>query len=81
MTMVMMLMCCEDVIENEIAQGLKQKDVAMTYAMAMHSHDHGRETDWRRINEAIISKWSRRGLERVKKMAHGIYERRGQPVN
>ena len=77
---MMLLMCCEDVIENEIAQGLRQKDVAMTYAMTMHSEDNGRATDWRRINDAIVAKWGRRGLDRVKKLAHGLYERRGQPV-
>jgi hypothetical protein len=79
--MMMLLMCCEDVIETEIRQGLRQKDVAMTYALTMHSEANGRETDWRRINEAIIAKWGRKGLDRVKKLAHGIHERRGQPVN
>lgn len=78
---MMMLMCCEAVIENEIKQGLRQKDVAMTYAMAMHSEAHGRETDWKRINGAIMDKWGRRGLDRVKKQAHCLYESRGQTVN
>lgn len=78
--MIVMLMCCEDVIENEIKRGLKQKDIAQTYAMTMHSEDNGRPTDWRRINEAILARWSRRGLDRVKKLAHGIYERRGETV-
>lgn len=77
---MMMLMCCEDVIETEIAQGLRQEDVAITYAMTMHSENNGRPTDWRRINDAIVAKWGRRGLERVKKLAHGLCERRGQPV-
>ena len=67
------LMCCEAVIENEISQGLPQKDIALTYAMAMRSADNGRDTDWRRINEAIIARWSMAGLTRVKKMAHAIY--------
>lgn len=78
--MQMLLMCCEDVIENEIKQGLKQKDIALTYALTMHSADNGRDTDWKRINTAIKERWSVRGLERVKKLAHGIYERRGATV-
>lgn len=37
MTFRMELACCESVIENEIANGLKQKDIAETYAMALVS--------------------------------------------
>lgn len=57
----------EDVIENEIAQGVTQKSVAMTYALALRS---SYPTDWKRVNAAIMARWSRTGLERVKKLAH-----------
>ncbi len=56
----------ETVIENEIAQGCTQKQIAMTYALAIKS---SYATDWTRVNNAIIGKWSRKGLERIKKMA------------
>lgn len=72
MGMRMELACCESVIENEIAQGLKQKDVAETYAMALVSTW---PTDWKRVNEAILKRWPR-GLNRVKEMAHKIVETR-----
>lgn len=68
----MHLMCCEDVIENEIKQGLRRKDVALTYAMALRSEAAGRETDWKRINAAILTKWVKRGLTVVKNRAWDI---------
>jgi hypothetical protein len=66
--MHMELMACESVIENEINMGLKQKDIAQTYAMAMVS---SWPTDWARVNKAIMAKWPK-GLNRVKEMAHKI---------
>ena len=62
------LACVEDVIENEIAQGLKQKDIAETYAMALVS---SWPTDWPRVNRAIAAKWPK-GLQRVKEKAWAI---------
>jgi hypothetical protein len=59
--------CCESVIENEIAQGCTQKQIAQSYALAMRS---SWPTDWKRVNEAIIKRWSFAGLNRVKNMAH-----------
>lgn len=56
----------ELVIENEIAQGLTQKQIAQTYALALRSTW---PTDWKRVNEAIMKRWSPSGLERIKKMA------------
>ena len=72
----MHLMCCEDVIENEIRQGLRRKDVSITYAMAIRSDAAGRATDWKRINAAIVGKWGVRGLAAVKNRAWGIVEGR-----
>lgn len=68
MSITIELACVEDTIENEIAQGAKQKDVAMTYAMALVS---SWPTDWGRVNRAIAAKWPK-GLNRVKQMAWGI---------
>jgi len=57
--------CVEMVIENEIAQGLTQRQIAQTYALALRS---SWPTDWRRVNEAIVARWPK-GLERIKTMA------------
>lgn len=48
---------------------LKQADVAKTYALAIKSSE---KIDWSAINQAIITRWSRSGLNRVKKMAWRI---------
>lgn len=60
------LMCVENVIEQEIRNGMKQRDIAQTYALALKS---SWPTDWKRVNEAIIKHWSVSGLERIKKLA------------
>jgi len=75
----MQLMCCEQVIENEIKHGVRRKDVAITYAMTVRSEAMGRKTNWKRINAAILAKWGRRGLMAVKNRAHGILEGRIDP--
>lgn len=61
-------------IESECAiRSMKQKDVALTYALAMR--DEGLvPVDWKRANAAILKRWPR-GLERVKKMAWGMFEK------
>ena len=56
------------VIEAEIANGMKQRDVAQTYALALRSSWH---TDWARVNRAIAQRWPK-GLERVKNLAHAM---------
>lgn len=55
----------EFVIENEIANGANQKEVARTYALALRTMD---SVDWKRINKAIVGRWPK-GLERVKNLA------------
>lgn len=57
---------CDGVILNEIAQGLNQKQIAQSYALAIRS---SYPTDWKKVNEAIIARWSVSGLNRIKKMA------------
>lgn len=53
-------------IQREIAAGCTQRQVAQTYALGLHSSD---ETDWAKVNRAIIDRWSVSGLERIKNMA------------
>jgi hypothetical protein len=58
--------CVEQTIENEIKQGLTQKQIAQTYALGIRSTW---PTDWAKVNAMIIERWSQAGLERIKKMA------------
>ncbi len=67
------LICCTDVIRDELALGFTQKDLAVTYAMAIKSEMQGADKpDWRAINTAILTKWQMSGLERIKKRAYDI---------
>jgi hypothetical protein len=67
------MVCCTEVICNEVAQGLTQKDIALSYAMAIRSAANGVERpDWGKINGAILAKWKMSGLERIKKRAMDI---------
>ncbi len=59
--------CVESVIDNEIKQGCNQRQIAQTYALALRS---SWPTDWKRVNTAIIERWSLSGLKRIKEMAH-----------
>jgi len=52
-------------IENEIALGSTQRDVAKTYALALRSSV---PQDWKRINAAIMKRWPK-GLTRIKESA------------
>ena len=61
---------CTNVLLNEISnKEIKQKDVALTYMLALRSSD---KTDWKLVNEAIIMRWSLSGLKRIKDMAWKI---------
>jgi hypothetical protein len=63
------LNCCTQTLLEEVAcPAMKRKDVAMTYALALKSSD---KTDWRKVNRAIIERWSLAGLEWIKKQAWG----------
>jgi hypothetical protein len=76
----MHLVCCTWVICNEIEQGLTQKDIALTYAMALRSATAKADIpDWETINRAIIKRWSMSGLERIKKRAWGIVSGKIEP--
>jgi FixJ family two-component response regulator len=58
----------ESQIEREISQGLTQKQIAMTYALALQIKS--KRVDWARINMAILNKWGAKALNRIKDMAH-----------
>ena len=65
--MLMELMCCTDVLLGEIQnKELHQKDIAQTYRLALKSTE---QTDWGKVNRAIIQRWSVSGLARIKNMA------------
>ncbi len=64
--LVMQIQCVESVIENEIKEGVTQRQIAQTYALALRS---SWPTDWKHVNGLIVNRWSARGLERIKKMA------------
>jgi hypothetical protein len=69
------LAACTRTILDEIAMGLRTKDVALTYAMAILAE--AREADapnWTSINAAIRRRWGDRGLARVKKAAWKLIE-------
>jgi hypothetical protein len=65
----MELCCCEMVLLNDI--GIKEfthKQIAQTYRLALQSSE-SKTIDWKKVNEAIIARWSKAGLERIKKLA------------
>jgi hypothetical protein len=76
------LVGCVGVILNEIKQGCTQKQIALTYAMAIITNAAKVEkVEWRTINEAIEARWSKSAVERVKKMAwKRIAERRDKAI-
>ena len=57
----------EGTIEREIEQGLKQGEVALTYALAIRGEPLV-PVNWSRVNAAITKRWPK-GLMRVKKAA------------
>lgn len=68
------LVCCTDVLLQDVAcKQATQKDVALTYAMAIKSQAQKADVpDWPKINGAILSRWKMSGLERIKKRAFDI---------
>jgi hypothetical protein len=64
------LVCCEDTILREIAMPeMTPRDVAMTYRLAMESSEADK-IDWGKINAAIMERWSKTMLIRIKTDAH-----------
>jgi hypothetical protein len=70
--MIAYLVNCTNVIISQIESGSPQREIAKTYCLAMSSEGAEMDApDWKKINAAIVTRWSVSGLERVKKMAHG----------
>lgn len=65
------LIGCTQVIVDEVARPeFTQRDIALTYAMAIKSAAQGADKpDWRAINTAILDRWKMSGLERIKAKA------------
>lgn len=47
---------------------MRRRDVALTYRLALRNADR---VDWRKVNEAIISRWSVSALAWIKEFAWG----------
>ncbi len=71
-SIVITLAAAEATILGEIAdKRFKRKSVAKTYSLAMRTHQLGHEViDWKKVNEAIIARWSFSGLNWIKEQAH-----------
>lgn len=77
------MVCCTQVILNEVGhKECTQRDVALSYALAIKSAAQKADTpDWRAINTAIIERWSMAGLERIKKAAMDLCMGKVSPEN
>lgn len=61
------LMSTTSTLLNEIDhKECTKNDIAMTYRLAMESED---ETDWKKVNLAIIDRWSVSALKDIKELA------------
>jgi hypothetical protein len=61
---------CEETLISEIAdKAMTRHSVAITYALAIQSGDNRNLINWHRVNTAIIERWSRSGLEYIKRRA------------
>lgn len=62
---------CENQLLREIADPIfKRRDVAQTYALAIRAHQDNEEViDWRKVNEAIVARWSPYALQWIKEQA------------
>lgn len=59
--------CCTETLLNDIRlKEMTKRSLAQTYALALRSPE---PTNWKRVNEAIIKRWSRSALEDIKRMA------------
>ena len=70
----MELVCCESTILNEIKhKECKRNDIALTYYFCMVSLE---DIDWGKVNRAIVERWSRSGLEYIKKEAYKWHKKK-----
>jgi hypothetical protein len=75
------LACCTFVLVNEIENlRLPQKDVALTFAMALRSEAHGRDkVDWEKVGAAALRRWKPSGWMRVKELGWAYFGGRKKP--
>ena len=76
------LTCCTFVLVNEIETlRLPQKDVALTFAMALRSEASGCDkVDWDKVGAAALRRWKPSGWMRVKELGWAYFERRKKPT-
>jgi hypothetical protein len=61
---------CEQTLLVEIANPeFTRSDVARTYSLTLRSSESA-TVDWRRVNDAILARWSRHALDWIKRQAH-----------
>ena len=61
------LCMCTQTLLHEIAnKDMKRIDIAKTYYLAIQSSE---KTDWKKVNKAIIDRWSKSGLNYIKTQA------------
>ena len=62
---------CEATLLREIKdRRMKRADIALTYRLTLQSSEW-RGVDWKKVNAAIISRWSLYGLNWIKSQAWG----------
>ena len=78
---VIYMTACTFVLCNEIETlKLTQKEVALTFAMALRSEAAGIDkVDWRKVGEAAVKRWSASGWSRVKELGWAYAEGRKTP--
>ena len=60
---------CENTLLDEIADPrMKRLDVAKTYCLALRSSERD-QVDWKKVNQAIIDRWSCFALAWIKEQA------------
>ena len=63
------LCSCEQTLLREIGdKEFKQINVAKTYGLSLRSSERD-VIDWEKVNKAIIARWSKSGLQRIKEIA------------
>jgi len=71
--MVHIRLCnCESVLLLEAeTKGVTRKSIAMTYRLAMEQEKDpdGEKIDWKKVNAAIVERWSLFGLKYIKELA------------
>ena len=69
----------EDLLREIRDRNAKQRDIALSYALAINCEPHvDYDIDWPSVNRAIIKRWSQSGLQRIKKMAWGKWPHKRQ---